>query len=166
VKKFPHLARWTLKLSQDLKSPIIENSNSSPARTSAAVVSVARIDPRIGSYAVIQFKKFPAICEVAHTPPGIGKLYAARLPAAAAWSVPLEGAVPRASLWSHSVPRVELDHRSREASLRLQQIERLLKPPVRVRHSRFLRLVYLLNLGTFNQFKSLCIVAISLFGLS
>ena len=40
----------------------------------------------------------------------------------------MEGAVPRASLWTHSVPRVELDHRSREASLRLEQIERLLNP--------------------------------------
>jgi len=56
--------------------------------------------------------------------------------------------MPRTSLQSHSVPRVELDHRSREASLRLEQIERLLKPPVRARHSRFLRLVYLLSLGT------------------
>jgi len=40
--------------------------------------------------------------------------------------------VPRTNLWSHSVPRVELDHRSREASLRLEQIKRLFKPPVRV----------------------------------
>jgi hypothetical protein len=102
----------------------------------------------IGWYPVIQFKKFPAVCEVAHTSPRIGNLYATWLPAAAAWSVPLEGAMPRTSLRSHSVPRVELDHRSREASLRLEQIERLLKPPVRARHSRFLRLVYLLSLGT------------------
>jgi len=29
------------------------NSNSTPARTSAVVVSVAKIDPEIGSYAVI-----------------------------------------------------------------------------------------------------------------
>jgi hypothetical protein len=54
----------------------------------------------------------------------------------------------RTNLWSHSVPRVELDQRSREASLRLKQIERLFKPPVRVRHSRFLRLIYVLRLGT------------------
>src|SRR6516164_709254 len=108
---------------------------------------VARIDPEIGSYAIIQFKKLP-LCEVAHTPPGIGDLYAGRLPAAAAWSVPLEGAVPRTNLWSNSVPRVELDQRSREASRRLKQIERLFKPPVRVRHSRLLRLIYVLSLGT------------------
>ena len=63
-------------------------------------------------------------------------------------SVPLEGDVSRTNLWSHSVPRVELDQRSREASLRLEQIKRLLKPSVRVRHSRFLRLVYVLSLGT------------------
>ena len=63
-------------------------------------------------------------------------------------SVPLEGAVPRTNLWSHSVPRAELDQRSREASLRLEQIERLFKSPVRVRHSRVLRLIYILSLGT------------------
>jgi hypothetical protein len=74
-------------------------------------------------------------------PAGIGNLYAARLPAVPAWSVPLEGAVPRTSLWSHSVPRVELDQRSGEASLRLEQVERLLKPPVRGRRPPFLRLV-------------------------
>jgi len=63
-------------------------------------------------------------------------------------SVPLEGAVSRTNLWSHSVPRVELDQRSREASLRLEQIKRLFKPPVRVGHPRFLRLACLLSLGT------------------
>ena len=44
--------------------------------------------------------------------------------------------------------RVELDQRSREASLRIEQIDRLFKPPVKVRDSRFLRLVYLLSPGT------------------
>ena len=88
------------------------------------------------------------MCEVAHTPPEIGNLYAGRLPVAAAWSVRVEGAVPKTNLWSHSVPRVELDQRSREARLRLKQIERLFKPPVRVRHSKLLRLIYVLSLGT------------------
>ena len=32
--------------------------------------------------------------------------------------------MPRTKLWSHSVPRVELDQRSREARLRLERIER------------------------------------------
>jgi len=62
------------------------------------------------------------------------------------WRVP----VPRTNLWGHSVPRVELDQRSREASLRLEQIERLFNPPMGVRHSRFLRLIYVLSLGTFS----------------
>ena len=35
----------------------------------------------------------------------------------------------RSNLWSHAIPRVELDQRSRQASLRLQQIELLLNPP-------------------------------------
>ena len=56
--------------------------------------------------------------------------------------------MPRVYLRNESVPRVELDQRSREASRRLEQIKRLLQPPVRVSHSRFLRLVYVLSLGT------------------
>ena len=56
--------------------------------------------------------------------------------------------MPRTNLWSHSVLRVELDQRSREASLRIEKIERLFKPPVRVRHSKLLRLIYVLSLGT------------------
>jgi len=55
--------------------------------------------------------------------------------------------VSRTDLWSQSVPRVEIDRRSREASLRLEQIERLLKPQARVRHFRFWRLIYLFSLG-------------------
>ena len=58
--------------------------------------------------------------------------------------------MPRTNLWSHSVPRAELDQRSREASLRLEQIERLFKPPVGERHSQFLWLIYVLSLGTCN----------------
>jgi hypothetical protein len=38
----------------------------------------------------------------------------------------MEGAMLRTNFWSRSVPRVELDQRSREARLRLERIERLL----------------------------------------
>jgi len=62
----------------------------------------------------------------------------------------MEGVVSRTNLWSHSVPRAELDQRSREASLRLEEIERLLKPRTRVTHFRFWRIIYLLSLGTCN----------------
>jgi hypothetical protein len=68
MNEVPAAGEMDLKLSQDLKSPIIRTAIRVLARTSAAVVSVARIDPGIGSYTVIQFKKFPPICEVAHTP--------------------------------------------------------------------------------------------------
>jgi hypothetical protein len=60
----------------------------------------------------------------------------------------MEGAVSRTNLWSHSVPSVEIDQRAREANLRFERIERLLKPAARVRHFRFWRLVYLFGLGT------------------
>ena len=61
----------------------------------------------------------------------------------------MEVAVPRTNTWSHSVPRVEIDQRSREACLRLEQIERLFKP-VGAKHSRLWKLVYLFGLGTSN----------------
>ena len=36
--------------------------------------------------------------------------------------------MPKANLWSKSVPRVELDRRARVAQFRLERIERLLMP--------------------------------------
>ena len=38
----------------------------------------------------------------------------------------MDRAMPRTNSWSRSVPWTELDERSREACLRLEQIERLL----------------------------------------
>jgi hypothetical protein len=61
----------------------------------------------------------------------------------------MEGAMPRTNLWSQSVPRVELDQRSREARLRLEQIERLLIPRAAVTHSRLRRLFGLLSVGIY-----------------
>jgi hypothetical protein len=42
----------------------------------------------------------------------------------------------RTNLWSKSVPRVELDQRSREARLRLEQLERLLVSHAALRRNR------------------------------
>ncbi|MBV8739610.1 MAG: hypothetical protein JO007_20625 [Alphaproteobacteria bacterium] len=36
--------------------------------------------------------------------------------------------MPKANPWNRSVPRVELDHRAREARLRLERLERRLVP--------------------------------------
>jgi hypothetical protein len=57
--------------------------------------------------------------------------------------------MPRTNLWSQSVPRVELDQRSREARLRLERIERLLIPRATVTHSRLSRLLCLLSVGRY-----------------
>ena len=59
--------------------------------------------------------------------------------------------MPRNNLWSQSVPKVELDQRSREARLRLERIERLLIPPAAVTHSRLWRLVCLLSVGRYRR---------------
>src|ERR1700730_898845 len=40
----------------------------------------------------------------------------------------MEDAMARRKLWSNSISRVELDHRARDARLRLVRIERLLVP--------------------------------------
>src|SRR6266436_6222348 len=46
------------------------------------------------------------------------------LPAALGGRRAMKGAMPRTNLWNHSMPRAELDQRSREARLRLERIER------------------------------------------
>jgi len=51
----------------------------------------------------------------------------------------------RTNLWSESVPRVELDQRSRAARLRLERIDRLLMPPAAVTRSPLRRLLGLLS---------------------
>ena len=48
----------------------------------------------------------------------------------------------RIILWSRSLSRVELDQRSREARLRLEQLERLVVPHVAVRRYRRRRLLF------------------------
>ena len=48
----------------------------------------------------------------------------------------VEGAKMTTNLLSKSVPRVDIDQRSREARLRIERIERLLVPRAAVTHSR------------------------------
>ena len=55
--------------------------------------------------------------------------------------------MPRIEIWSQSVPRVELDQRSREARLRLEQIERLLLWRAAVRQLRLRRVLYLFRVS-------------------
>jgi hypothetical protein len=55
----------------------------------------------------------------------------------------------RTNRWNESVPRVELDQRSREAHLRLERIERLLVPRAAVTDSWLKRLLCLLSFGIY-----------------
>src|ERR1700756_1352845 len=55
--------------------------------------------------------------------------------------------MPRRKLWDESVPRVELDQRSREARLRFERIDRLFILRATVTHSRLRRLLYLFRVG-------------------
>jgi hypothetical protein len=59
----------------------------------------------------------------------------------------MESAMPRNNFWSESVPRAELDQRSRAARLRLERLERLLAPRAAVTHSRLKRLFCLIRVG-------------------
>jgi len=61
----------------------------------------------------------------------------------------LEGAILKTNLWNDVVSRVALDHRSREARLRLERIERLLIPGAAVTQSRLRRLLSLLSVGIY-----------------
>ena len=75
----------------------------------------------------------------------------APLPAALGGILLMEGAMLRSNLWSRSVPRVELDQRSREARLRLERIERLLILRAAVRQSRLRRVLYLFRVGIYRS---------------
>ena len=55
--------------------------------------------------------------------------------------------MPRSNLWSESVPRVELDQRSREARLRFERIDRVFILRATVTHSRLRRLLYLFRVA-------------------
>jgi hypothetical protein len=54
----------------------------------------------------------------------------------------------RTNLWSESVPRVELDQRSRAARLRRERIDRLL-PSAAVPQSRLSRLLCFFGVGIY-----------------
>ena len=53
----------------------------------------------------------------------------------------------RTNLWSKSVPRIELDQRSREARLRFERTDQLFIVRATVRYSRLGRLVYWFTVG-------------------
>ena len=57
--------------------------------------------------------------------------------------------MPRTHLWDRSVPRVELDRRSREARLRFERIDQLLIVRATVTPSRLRRLFYLFRVGRY-----------------
>jgi hypothetical protein len=61
--------------------------------------------------------------------------------------------MPKTNLWIiRSVRRVELDHRAREARLRLEQIERLMvRPRAAATHSRLRRLLFLLSVRIYRR---------------
>jgi hypothetical protein len=59
----------------------------------------------------------------------------------------MEGAMPNGNLWNNSVPRVEHDHRAREARLQFEQLERLLVTRGVTTASRTFRLFRLLALS-------------------
>ena len=57
--------------------------------------------------------------------------------------------MPRTNRWNQSLPRVELDQRSREARLRFEQTDRLFVLNATVTHSWLRGLLYLLSVGRY-----------------
>src|SRR6516165_1052050 len=67
------------------------------------------------------------MCEPAHTSSAIGEAIWWRCPGLHYNHQHFgEGAMPSIKFWSRSLSRVELDHSSREARLRLERMERLI----------------------------------------
>ena len=58
--------------------------------------------------------------------------------------------MPRTNLWSQTVPRVELDQRSREARLQFERIDRLFILRATAAHSLLRRLLYLFTVGRYS----------------
>jgi hypothetical protein len=63
----------------------------------------------------------------------------------------MEGVMPSKNLWNTSVPRVEIDHRVRDARLRLERIERLLVPRAAVTNFWLRRVFCLFRLGLYGN---------------
>ena len=59
--------------------------------------------------------------------------------------------MPKTNLWDRSVPRVELDRRSREARLRFERIDQLFIVRATVTPSRLRRLFYLFTVGRYGR---------------
>lgn len=57
--------------------------------------------------------------------------------------------MPRTNLWDRSLPRVELDRRSREARLRFERIDQLFIVRATATPSGLRRLLYLFGVGRF-----------------
>src|SRR5215467_9883630 len=65
------------------------------------------------------------MCDVAHTHLETGKVLLTPARLRLGNDRAMGGVMPRSNLWSESVPRVELDQRSREARLRFERIDRV-----------------------------------------
>ena len=64
--------------------------------------------------------------------------------------------MPRTNLWDRSVPRVEVDRRSREARLRFERIDQLFIVRATVTPSRLRRLLYLFTVGRYGAWPGAC----------
>src|SRR5215472_15309251 len=89
------------------------------------------------------------MCDVAHTPLETGKVLLTPAWLRLGNDRAMGGVMPRSNLWSESVPRVELDQRSREARLRFERIDRVFILRATVTHSRLRRLLYLMTVGRY-----------------
>ena|SRR6266404_326946 len=87
-------------------------------------------------------------CEPAHTALELDAISSGSRPWLRSGDVgAMEGVMPSKNLWNTSVPRVEADHRARDARLRLERIERLLVPRAAVANFWLRRVLGLFRLG-------------------
>jgi hypothetical protein len=60
----------------------------------------------------------------------------------------------RTNLWDQSVPRAELDQRSREARLRFERVDQLFILRATVTHRRLRRLIYWFTVGRYGGLRN------------
>jgi hypothetical protein len=97
-----------------------------------------------------KFRFHATMCEVAHTSTENRQVIAKSQSRIRRGNVhAMGGIMPRTNLWDRSVPRVELDRRSREARLRFERVDQLFIGRATVMPSRLRRLLYLLGVGRY-----------------
>jgi len=109
-------------------------------------------EPQRGQAQAINSKSrfHAAMCEVVHTSVETRKVLLTLLGNV----LRSRSVMARTNLWDQSVPRAELDQRSREARLRFERVDQLFILRATVTHRRLRRLIYWFTVGRYGGLRN------------